>query len=538
MIQAASPLRAIQAIPSCRGRRPATADGGHAGGRAGAQRQVHDLLLVDLLAGELAHDVAVAAHEHAVRQPGHLGQVARREHHRHPVGGERPHEAVDLGLGADVDAARRLVEQQHARARAQPLREHDLLLVAARELPRALVRARGADGQPLALLLERRALARGRQPAARRDRGEVGERRVGPHREQEHEALGLALLGHEDEPGADRVAHRRADRAVAYAHLAGRAAVHAGERAQQPAAARAEQAGDRDDLALADLEVEALSPAPARRHHPARPQREGLAVRRRLREDGVDVAPDHLAHQARDVVLAARPARDQPAVAQHADLVGQHGDLLQAMADVEHRDALLRQGAHRVEDRLQLLAREHRGRLVEDQHARLAHERARDLHQLLVGQREALGRRVEVELAEPDPRQRGGGQAPLLGAVQPPAPAALLAEHHVVDHRHRGQHRQLLEDRGHAAGEGLPRIGEAHRAPVDQDLPRVRLHVPGEQPHERRLAGAVLAHEGVHAAGAADEVDAVERAHARERLAQAPGLQHRVCRSRRHLSRA
>ena len=40
---------------------------------------------------------------------------------------------MDLDLGADVDAARRFVEDQHLGLRLQPLADDDLLLVAARE---------------------------------------------------------------------------------------------------------------------------------------------------------------------------------------------------------------------------------------------------------------------------------------------------------------------------------------------------------------------------------------------------------------------
>ena len=43
---------------------------------------------------------------------------------------------VDLVLGADVDAAGRLVEDQHVRIGEDPLAQHDLLLVAAGELAR------------------------------------------------------------------------------------------------------------------------------------------------------------------------------------------------------------------------------------------------------------------------------------------------------------------------------------------------------------------------------------------------------------------
>ena len=51
-----------------------------------------------------------------------------------PSRGQLAHQPVDLGLGADVDALRRLVEDQHARLRRQPAGQRDLLLVAAGEV--------------------------------------------------------------------------------------------------------------------------------------------------------------------------------------------------------------------------------------------------------------------------------------------------------------------------------------------------------------------------------------------------------------------
>ena len=50
------------------------------------------------------------------------------------LGGERIDDRVDLVLGADVDAAGRLVEDQHVRVGEHPLGQHHLLLVAARQL--------------------------------------------------------------------------------------------------------------------------------------------------------------------------------------------------------------------------------------------------------------------------------------------------------------------------------------------------------------------------------------------------------------------
>ena len=50
-------------------------------------------------------------------------------------------DVVNLELGADVDALRRLVEQQDARVGRQPLRRDDLLLIAAAQAVREPVDA-------------------------------------------------------------------------------------------------------------------------------------------------------------------------------------------------------------------------------------------------------------------------------------------------------------------------------------------------------------------------------------------------------------
>ena len=70
----------------------------------------------------------------AVADAEQLGQLGGDDQHRLPLVGEPVDDRVDLVLGADVDAAGRLVEDQHVRVGEDPLRQHDLLLVAAGEL--------------------------------------------------------------------------------------------------------------------------------------------------------------------------------------------------------------------------------------------------------------------------------------------------------------------------------------------------------------------------------------------------------------------
>ena len=122
--------------------------------RVGAQR----------LAGELGRHAALVEHDDAVAQRRELVDVRRADQHRRARGGGRADQRVHLGLGADVDAARRVVEQHDRRLRVQPLGEHDLLLVAARQRAGRLVDRAAADAQAAR---PARAPARAARPRAR-----------------------------------------------------------------------------------------------------------------------------------------------------------------------------------------------------------------------------------------------------------------------------------------------------------------------------------------------------------------------------------
>ena len=59
------------------------------------------------------------------------------------------------------------------------------------------------------------------------------------------------------------------------------------------------------------------------------------------------------------------------------------------------------------------------------------------------------------------------------------------------------------------------------RLAFQQDLAVIGLVDAGQDLHQRRLAGAVLAHQGVHLAGAQFQPGVVQRAHTRKGLAHA-----------------
>ena len=66
------------------------------------------------------------------------------------LGREFADDRMHLGLGADVDAARRLVEDQQRGIGVEPFAQHHLLLIAARQLGDGEIDRWRADGQPLA----------------------------------------------------------------------------------------------------------------------------------------------------------------------------------------------------------------------------------------------------------------------------------------------------------------------------------------------------------------------------------------------------
>src|SRR5262245_55010177 len=93
----------------------------------------------DLLGGPLGHrprgaEAAARHHRQAVADAQQLRQVAADEQHRPAARRQLADQAVDLRLAAHVDAARRLVQQQHVRLLVQQPPQCHLLLIAARQL--------------------------------------------------------------------------------------------------------------------------------------------------------------------------------------------------------------------------------------------------------------------------------------------------------------------------------------------------------------------------------------------------------------------
>jgi hypothetical protein len=237
------------------------------------------------------------------------------------------------------------------------------------------------------------------------------------------------------------------------------------------------------------------------------------------------LAPDHERHEPVLVDVADVPRADAAAVAQDRDTVPNREDLVEAVGHVDDAEALRSYAAQGLEQHLDLLARQRRGRLVNDEHPRLlpVPEGANDRDPGALGGAELRHRPANVELVA----QRA--QA-LLGVAALGAPADapaergrdLAPERQVLDRAERLDEPEVLV---HEAQPGVVR--RARVAQLDllagQLDPRagVGLVVARQHLYERRLAAAVLADQRVDLAPPDVEVDAVEGLGARERLAEA-----------------
>src|SRR5262249_19598404 len=107
-----------------------------------------------LRARDLGRDLALPEDEDPVHQPQEHVDLGRQHHDRDTGAGGLEQHLVDVALRAEVDAARRVVEEQDRRLRRQPPGRHDLLLVTAAEGRDQVAVPSHHDPQTLDVLLE------------------------------------------------------------------------------------------------------------------------------------------------------------------------------------------------------------------------------------------------------------------------------------------------------------------------------------------------------------------------------------------------
>ena len=154
---------------------------------------------------------------------------------------------------------------------------------------------------------------------------------------------------------------------------------------------------------------------------------------------------------------------------------------------------------------LGLLRREHGGRLVEDQQARVLQKAADDLDALPLAGRQGPDGPVGIE------RQTVGAAdlAELAADASSRFQSSGERDRDVLGHRQLVEEREVLEHHAEAESPRLDRRGDGHRAALPEDLAGARLDDAVEDLHQGRLAGAVLAEKRVDFARLDRKVDPV-----------------------------
>ncbi len=172
------------------------------------RRQRHDAFLGGFVEAHFARAHARAHHEDAIRDSEDFGQIAGNDQNRQSFAHEFAHQRIDLGLGADIDAARGFIDDQHARLRREPFRQHDLLLIATAQQTHELLDRRRLDLEAADIAVDHaRFLYRANHVGLRQaPEPELRQRQIAPHRHAENQTLILAILRHEADVELHRIA--------------------------------------------------------------------------------------------------------------------------------------------------------------------------------------------------------------------------------------------------------------------------------------------------------------------------------------------
>ena len=494
--------------------------------------QPEDRFLGGFRPGQLAGDPAVLHHVDAIREAEDLRQLGADEHDPQPLVGEIINQAVDFGLGADVNAARRLVEDQDFRLRSQPARQDDLLLVAAGKLADLLFERRCAHAQRLDEAGRDPPLQAPAHEVKAADLGQDRQRRVFQHAADQHQSLALAILGRKADPLGNRVIGP-ADRHVPAVEgdLAACLRQLAEDDLGQLGPPRADEARKPDNLARIDIKVRVLVPVAVQAGHP-----QDLVIRARgvtLKDVG-KLAAHHQPHDFGVVQLSRRSDRDELAVAQDGDAVAEPQDLLDAVRHVNDRHPLVAQPPDEREQAIYFFVGQRGGRFVEGQHPHARFQRAHDFDKLALGG----GKLVALEVRRQDVLKTVFGQAALyllveLSPVKQAETLRQLAGPDVFGDVNARDDLRLLVNDPDAGLVRSARVGERQPLPIHRQRAGIRLVIAVDDFEQRGFAGAVLAHKREDFAGSDVERDIVEGLNVGERLADIADFQRSGRRGRR-----
>ena len=150
----------------------------------------------------------------------------------------------------------------------------------------------------------------------------------------------------------------------------------------------------------------------------------------------------------------------------------------------------------------------------------LERQRLGQLHHLAGGEVEFAGASARVEIRETHLRELAAGGIVEIAPTHQAGPdePALVAEPDVLADREVGQQGLLLEHHADAVPRGIGGAAQDDRLAAEEDSAGVRLIDPGQDPHQGRLAGAVLADQPDHLVRSQLQAHRFQRVHARKAL--------------------
>jgi hypothetical protein len=237
---------------------------------------------------------------------------------------------------------------------------------------------------------------------------------------------------------------------------------------------------------------------------------------------------DHQLDHIADGDLAHRVGGDPLAVAQDGHPVGDHRQLVQAVADVDDPHLVLAQAPDHLEQGVDLPVGQDRARLVQDQDLGVVGEGLGDRHQLLLPHRDVGDADVGQGGVQPQPVQQLVELGPLGRPVDQHPSGQLAADEDVLGHRQLAEQLRLLVDGGDAGVESGRGVAPAEASAVHLDGALVGGLGPGDDLDEGGLARAVLPDQRVHLPGTDVEVDTAQRLDAAVALADAGQAQQRL----------
>ena len=214
------------------------------------------------------------------------------------------------------------------------------------------------------------------------------------------------------------------------------------------------------------------------------------------------ILADHLPDDPVGVDLGDARLAGDPPIAQNRDVIADADQFLEPMRDIDDRDALRLEVRDDPEQHLDLRGAQGRGRLVHDQDAGILGHRLGDLDELLLADPQILHHGAGID-AGLQALHQGAGLPFLLLVVDAARGAHDLAgDEDILGHRQVAEQVEFLEHHADAVRDGIGRARKLHGLAVEHDAPERRLFDAGDDLHQGRLAGPVLADQHVDGAPA------------------------------------